>query len=64
LEIKARLTRHDKDIIEGLRRLNLKEGELVSDIVREGVRKVLRERGAIEEEKGEKKGVSYDRKED
>ena len=47
LEIKARLrNRHDRDIKEALTHLDLEEGEL-SDIVREGVRKVLMERGVM-----------------
>ena len=49
MEIKARLTRRDSDIKAGLSRLTYREGELVSDIVREGVRMILRKRGAIDD---------------
>ena len=48
LEIKARLRkRHDRDIRNAMDRLDLEEGEL-SDLVREGFRKVLVERGVME----------------
>ena len=48
MEIKARLRkRHDRDIRNAMDRLDLEEGEL-SDLVREGFRKVLVERGVME----------------
>jgi hypothetical protein len=50
MEVKARIrNRHDKDIRLGISRLNLEEGEM-SDIVREGVRRVLVERGVMQTE--------------
>lgn len=48
VEIKARLTRKDKDIKDGLNRLKLKDGEVRSDIIREGTRMILKVRGVIE----------------
>jgi len=47
LELKARLRkRHDRDIRDAISRLKLEEGEK-SDIVREGVRRVLVARGLM-----------------
>ncbi len=48
LVIRARLRkRHDRDIQRAVSRLELEEGEL-SDLVREGFRKVLAELGVLE----------------
>ena len=47
-ELRARLRkRHDRDIKDAVGRLHLEEGEM-SDLVREGFRKVLQERGVME----------------
>lgn len=49
-ELRARLTRKDNDIKHGMGRLELKEGELHSDIVRDAVRALLVRRGLIQTE--------------
>lgn len=49
LELRARLRkRHDRDIRNAVDRLHLEDDEVMSDLVREGFRKVLRERGVME----------------
>lgn len=49
IEIKARLRkRHDRDIRIAIKRLHLDDDEVMSDLVREGVRKELRYRGVLE----------------
>jgi hypothetical protein len=48
VEIKARLGKRDRDIKDAMGRLHLEEWETTSDVVREGVRKELRDRGVME----------------
>lgn len=52
-ELRARLRkRHDRDIQRAVERLIMEEGEM-SDLVREGVRMILRDRGVMEYEGAE-----------
>lgn len=46
LVIKARIRKRDKDIQQAVGRLNLEEGEL-SDMIRDGLRKMLTEMGVM-----------------
>jgi len=46
-ELRAKIRRNDRDIRLGVGRLELKEGELPSDIVREAVMLLLIKRGLI-----------------
>ena len=49
MEIKARLRKRlDRDIRNAMDRLHLGDDEIMSDLVREGFRKELRERGVLE----------------
>ena len=49
LELRARLRkRGDRDIRLAIKRLHLDDDEVMSDLVREGVRKELRYRGVLE----------------
>lgn len=49
MEIKARLRKRlDRDIRNAMDRLHLGDDEIMSDLVREGFRKELRERGVME----------------
>jgi len=48
IEIKARLRKRlDKDIHIAMDRLHLEDDEIMSDLVREGFRKELRDRGVM-----------------
>lgn len=45
--LRARLRKRDKDIQQGIEKLGFQEEGMIADLVRDGVRKILIERGVM-----------------